>query len=312
MAKAMPQIGQAHAIAVLHANDFANNMEWFYARHAHQPVIIRGAMADSPQIAALERPAIEKLLQGCDLWAYDSATLTRGEYIKADVLFADMAAQLARYNVVDHSVLETPLADKFQPPAFLRHNWFAGSEYDTDRFVASVNCSVKDSYSPIHVDPYGMQGWMCLLFGHKRWRLYPPTMIPLIYDMTSRRFFHRRLDDPAQFPLLDWADYWEGEIQAGDLMYFPAGWAHEVVTFEASFGLGGAIVNDFQIVESTRSWLWEYSQSGPGDFDFIGFISRMAATRPRTPDCSLRTAAALQLFAAWQALPAVSRYGGAG
>ncbi len=308
----MPHPGQAHAVQVLHANDFNNNIDWFYARHAHLPVIIRGALADNPQIAGLDRAAIETTLHGCDLWAYDCATLTHGEYVKAETLFADIAAHRARYNVVDHSILETPLATDFSPPAFLRHNWFVGSPHDTNRFVASVNCSVKDSYSPIHVDPYGMQGWMCLLFGRKRWRLYAPEQIPLVYDMTSRRFFHRRLDDPLQFPLLDMADYWEGEIEAGDLLYFPAGWAHEVVTFEASFGVGGAIVNDFQIVESMRSWLWEYSQSGPGEFDFVDFVATMAELRPRTPDCAARTAAALKLHAEWQALPAASRYGGAG
>ncbi len=308
----MPHPGEAYAVPILHASDFSNNIEWFYARHAHHPVIVRGALADSPGIAELDRPAIEKLLHGFDLWAYDSATLTRGEYVKADVLFADMTAGQARFNVVDHSILETPLADHFHPPAFLRHNWFAGSPHDTDRFVASVNCSVRDSYSPIHVDPYGMQGWMCLLFGRKRWRLYAPEQIPLLYDMTSRRFFHRRFDAPAKFPLLEMADYWECEIAAGDLLYFPAGWAHEVVTFEESFGIGGAVVNDFQVIESTRSWLWEYSQSGPGDFDFIEFLAAGAATRPRTPDCASRTAAAIQLFADWQALPAASRYGGAG
>ncbi len=312
MAVAMPQIGQVHAVPVLHASDFGNNIEWFYARHAHQPVIVRGVLDDSPQIANLDRSAIEKLFHGCDLWAYDAATLTKGEYIKAETLFTDMAAQRARYNVVDHSVLETPLADRFLPPAFLRHNWFVGSAYDTNRFVASVNCSVKESYSPIHVDPYGMQGWMCLLFGRKRWRLYAPEQIPLIYDMTTRRFFHRRFDDPGRFPLLEMADYWEGEIEAGDLMYFPAGWPHEVITFEESFGLGGALVNDFQVIESTKSWLWEYSQSGPGDFDYPDFIRSMADLRPRSPDCAVRTAAALRIVADWKALPTVSRYGGAG
>ena len=308
----MAQIGQAHAVPVVHASDFHNNIEGFYARHAHQPVIVRGTLDESPEIANLDRHAIERLLAGVDLWAYDCETLTKGEYIKADVLFADMAARQRRYNVVDHALIETPLTDRFVPPAFLRHNWFLGSAYDTNRFVASVNCSMRDSYSPIHVDPYGMQGWMCLLFGRKRWRLYAPEQIPLLYDMTSRRFFHRRYDDPARFPLLDMADYWEAEIEAGDLMYFPAGWPHEVVTLEESFGVGGAIVNDFQAIESTRSWLWEYSQSGPGAFDFIDFLTSMAQLRPRSPDCAARTAAALKLYTDWSAMPAASRYGGAG
>jgi ribosomal protein L16 Arg81 hydroxylase len=108
------------------------------------------------------------------------------------------------------------------------------------------------------------------------------------------------------------ADYWEAEIQGGDLLYFPAGWPHEVITFEESFGLGGAVVNDFQVIESMRSWLWEYSQSGPGNFDYVDFIQSMSALRPRSPDCVARTAAALQLHADWAALKPVSRYGGAG
>lgn len=291
----LPPTGTRHAIARVHADDFARDIQRFYTEHAHQPVIVQGVLDDNPFLRALDQPAVEKLLHGCPLWAFDCATLKKGEYVPAEVLFADMHAGRARWNVVDHSLLETPFAGRFLPPPFLRHNWFEQSGFDTNRFVMSVNCSTLGSFSPIHVDPYGMQGWMCLLFGRKRWRLYPPPHIPLIYDMTQRTFFHARQHEPAQFPLLPYADFWEGEIGPGEFLFFPAGWPHEVVTLEASFGLGGALVNDFQVLESTRSWLWEYAQSGPGDVDFIAFLQKMAAERPLAPTCQTDVQKALEL-----------------
>ena len=219
-----PAVGRAHAIPVIDASAFGGTVEGFYADYADRPVILRGVLRDNPYVQGLDRPALEALLHGVPLWGFDSATLRHGEYIHADVLFDDMRAGRARWNVVDHSVLETPLADRFVPPTFLRHNWFEGSGMDTDRFVASVNCSVRGSFSPIHVDPYGMQGWMYLIFGRKRWRLYPRKQIPLLYDMTLRTLYHRTQHDAAQFPLLEMADYWEGELGPGELLFFPAGW----------------------------------------------------------------------------------------
>ena len=307
----MSSPGRAHEIPIVHVDDFHNNIEWFYGKHAHQPVIVRGVMDDNPTIRGLDGRDVELMLRGTQLWAFDCETLKKGEFVKSETLFADMAADRARFNVVDHSILETPFADKFHPPKFLAHNWFLGSPFDTNRFVGSVNCSPRDSFSPIHVDPYGMQGWMYLIFGRKRWRLYAPEQIPLLYDMTLRQFYHRRLHDLGHFPLVELADYWEGEIEAGDLLYFPAGWPHEVVTFEPSFGFGGALVNDFQVLESARSWLWECSQSGPGEVDFPDLIRTMAEARPRLPDCAMRTALALHLIAEYRAHEP-PRYAGAG
>lgn len=307
-----PPIGRPHPIARVDASDFGGTVEGFYAQVATQPVIVRGVLADNPFVQGLDRPSLEALLGETPLWGFDAGTLTKGEYIPANVLFDDMRAGRARWNVVDHSVLDTPLADRFVPPAFLRHNWFADSGMDTDRFVASVNCSVRGSFSPIHVDPYGMQGWMYLIFGRKRWRLYPRHQIPLLYDMTFKTLYHRTKHASEQFPLLGMADYWEGELGPGELLFFPAGWPHEVITLEESFGLGGALVNDFQVMESTRSWLWEYAMSGPGNIDFPAFLTQMAADRPRHADCQALVQAAVALVNAWKASTPVTRYGGEG
>src|SRR5690606_755935 len=143
--------------------------------------------AQNTFLQSLTREKVEQLFQGQQLQAYERTTQAC-----VHVLAADLVAQLrqgeARYHVVDHPVNNSPLATTFDVPLFLRQNWFLNSGSNADGYEKSLICSAAGSFTPIHVDAYGMQGWMYLLYGKKQWELYHPRDIPLLFDDVFKEF----------------------------------------------------------------------------------------------------------------------------
>lgn len=92
------------------------------------------------------------------------------------------------------------------------------------------------------------------LIGSKRWRVFEPTYALPLADQTSQR---SPLPCPAQ-PLLDVT------LQAGDLLYLPRGWWHEVLpgdepSFHLSIGSYAPTVQDYIV--------WASQQLLPGLVD---------------------------------------------
>ena len=283
---------------------FGGGVADFYAGYAGGPVIVRGAFSACGMLRGLGSAEVESLFAGHALWAFDHATLTKGEFVASEEIFSDQRRGVARYNVVDHDASASPFSGHVSPPRFLSHNWFAGSGPEAAWHVMSVNCTVEGTMSPIHIDPYGMQGWLYLIYGRKTWRVYPRRAAPLLYDPIFGRFYNRLRDSSDlidRYPYVDLAECWEGTVGPGELIYFPAGSPHEVLTTEASFGLGSAVLNDFQIVESTRSWLWERSQVGEGGIDFEELLRTALPSRCFDESGRARVSEALALCAEWSA-----------
>lgn len=94
-------------------------------------------------------------------------------------------------------------------------------------------CGPAGSGSPFHTDPHATSAWNGLLYGRKRWALYPPTMIPpgvMLYDKDSYaapkpiRWYievypHLK---PEERPI-------ELIQEPGEIIFVPAGWWHMVL-----------------------------------------------------------------------------------
>lgn len=291
---------QRHPIPIIDISDFDGDITRFYAEYAHMPVIIKGVFADNEFFRDLTPSRVEALLKGQPLWAYERITQP-GAYILADEIFANYRNGGVRYNVVDHPIGETPFALHFEYPSFLAHNWFIDSGFKTDWFPACVISTGSGNFSPIHTDPYGEQGWMYLVYGCKEWEFFHPRYIPLLFDVTYKTFFNTRDDVPEKFPFAHLAECYYGTMEGGDMLVFPPGWPHQVFTSKDSFGIGGAVVNDFLIDRQMRCWLWERSLWGNTSLDFKAFVTELGASRTFDAAGAQRTQAALQLCAEWEA-----------
>jgi hypothetical protein len=201
---------------------------------------------------------------------------------------------------VDHSIVDSPLGALFEVPVFLRWNWFVKSGIDFDSLEKSVICSPPGSFTPLHLDAYGMQGWMYLICGKKVWELYPPHAVPVLFDPVFKEFYHAQKHAAERFPLLSCADRYVGTIEGGDLLFFPAGWPHQVTTVEASFGFGGSLINDFQIEEHMKWWLWERNLGLAGSLDLKTLILNLPPERFADAQGQARAQRALTLYNEWE------------
>ena len=84
------------------------------------------------------------------------------------------------------------------------------------------------SFTPLHMDAYGMQGWMYLIEGRKHWEICPPGAVLALFDPIFKEFFDPRTHDASVFPLLPSAEKYVGTIEGGDLFYFPGAQLSEV------------------------------------------------------------------------------------
>ena len=126
---------------------------------------------------------------------------------------------------------------------------------------------------------------MYLVEGRKRWRLYHPRYFGAIFDPLSKQFHDSRAPD-GDLPARAAGRALRGRAGPGEMIFVPAGWPHEVATLEPSLGIGGSVINAYQLEATVRSWLLEralgiqasedLAESNPRARD-IGRVQRGAA-----------------------------------
>lgn len=93
----------------------------------------------------------------------------------------------------------------------------------------------KGATTPVHVDVWRTHAWLAQFVGRKRWVFFPPDQVPLLYGCKVR------VDRPdlTRFPDFARARPVEATIGPGDTLYAPSGWAHWVVSLDATISLSG-------------------------------------------------------------------------
>ena len=273
-----------------------SNVSTFYERYASEPLIVRGLFGPQHPLASLDLAAIERMLGEARIHVYGPSAPGYEEVPASEVL-AGMrgGGPSVRHNVVDFYIAGTPLGDLVEVPPFLTHNWFLGAPANRDEMEKSLVLSPAGSFTSLHLDAYAMQGWMYLIAGAKTWRFYPPEAALAAFDPVLKQFYDPRVHSLGQFPLLPEMDCYEGTLRGGELLYFPAGWIHQVATTELSFGAGGSLINDYQIEDHMRWWLWERSLHLEGTLDLKRVIEQMPLDRMSGPAGYARAQAALAL-----------------
>lgn len=115
---------------------------------------------------------------------------------------------------------------------------------------------------------------MFLAEGRKWWELTPVSEQVFIFDPIFKEFYdyakaaRLKKDDPvgyhryeARFPHRHLATRIVGELNKGEILWFPPGWVHQVWTYEAGFGVGGAIHNHYVLSDTIYSHLFNRSFS---------------------------------------------------
>lgn len=98
----------------------------------------------------------------------------------------------------------------------------------TDHFPAKgLFISPRFARTSLHLDPWGSCAVLCHLYGRKRWLFWAPDQEKWLRNGAS--LVDPAKPDPDRFPHFDRAELYADCIQeAGEVVYVPHGWFHEV------------------------------------------------------------------------------------
>ncbi|KAH9901406.1 Clavaminate synthase-like protein [Cubamyces lactineus] len=121
----------------------------------------------------------------------------------------------------------------YTTPDIFRDDWmnayYSAHTEDDFRFVY---VGAAGTFTPLHRDVYTSYSWSTNICGRKRWWLFPPDQTPLLFRKGGEEHMETAYDvrsvDPAQYPLFQRASPIIVEQEAGETIFVPSGWYHQV------------------------------------------------------------------------------------
>ncbi|KAL1347268.1 hypothetical protein AAHE18_08G246300 [Arachis hypogaea] len=110
-------------------------------------------------------------------------------------------------------------SDKYQ-----ENNEICCSDY---RFVYM---GVKGSWTPLHADVFRSYSWSANVCGKKRWLFLDPSQHHLVFDRNMKNCVYNIFDEvsDSKFPGFKKAIWLECMQEAGEIIFVPSGWYHQV------------------------------------------------------------------------------------
>lgn len=94
--------------------------------------------------------------------------------------------------------------------------------------------------SQLHIDICNTPSWMALVQGKKRWLIMPP------HEANKVEQFIEKFTPEIQTIVRSVETYYECELQAGEMIYLPGKWLHQVFNVEDTIAITYNIFNFFQ------------------------------------------------------------------
>lgn len=141
-----------------------------------------------------------------------------------------------------HLADQFPDDEFYQIPIYFASDWL--NEYYTECLTDDyrfVYVGPKDSFTPFHADVFTSYSWSANVCGRKRWLLFPPgeensfrnELRNLPYDILETNYKDRR--------------YFEVIQNAGEAIFVPSGWYHQVWNLEETISINHNWINGCNI-----------------------------------------------------------------
>lgn len=102
-------------------------------------------------------------------------------------------------------------------------------------FIGGANTGTK-----MHLDVLMTSAWNGVISGRKRWLFYPPDQRDQVYDGNVDAFH----PDLQQYPLYADARPLACEQEAGDIVFTPTGWYHQVINEQPGISITENFINE--------------------------------------------------------------------
>jgi hypothetical protein len=128
------------------------------------------------------------------------------------------------------------------------------------------------SGTSFHIDPNGTSAWNALVYGRKRWTLYPPDVSPPgidVHKIDKSGYIHDPRDIPSAirwhhviYPQLeDSKKPIEFTQEAGDVVFVPAGWWHQVLNLTDTVAVTQNVCNSQNFLRTIETMFDEHDNS---------------------------------------------------
>jgi ribosomal protein L16 Arg81 hydroxylase len=188
-------------------------LEYFRSRYADTKVAVCRLGGERYQASDMEMTTLSAFIDQVSTSSFE----TYPYYVRDDwQIFLTHKELLSDYNV---------------PKYFF--DWFVFLPSFMRLIYPRIFIGPRGALTPLHLDIWGTHAWLAQLVGRKRWILFPPDQRELLYDCNVQP----QHPDYERFPLFRDSRPLECTIGPGDLIFVPGGWAHEVVSLDATLSI---------------------------------------------------------------------------
>ncbi|XP_061362962.1 arginine-specific demethylase JMJ20 isoform X2 [Gastrolobium bilobum] len=168
-----------------------------------------------------------------------------------------------------HFVKEYPDYVPYVTPLFFCDDWLnmyldnfrMHTDSDTYQQNKEICCSdyrfvymgMKGSWTPLHADVFRSNSWSANICGKKRWLFLDPSQCHLVFDRNMKSCVYNIFDEisDSKFPGFKKAIWLECTQEAGEIIFVPSGWYHQVHNLEDTISINHNWFNAYNL-----SWVW--------------------------------------------------------
>ncbi|KAK4257042.1 hypothetical protein QN277_006686 [Acacia crassicarpa] len=168
-----------------------------------------------------------------------------------------------------HFVKEYPEYLAYITPVFFRDDWlnfyldYYKMHTDPDSYQqnSEICCSdyrfvymgAKGSWTPLHADVFRSYSWSANVCGKKRWLFLAPQQSHLVFDRNVKSCVYDILAEVSEskFPGFKKTIWLECTQEAGEIIFVPSGWYHQVHNLEDAISINHNWFNAYNL-----SWVW--------------------------------------------------------
>ncbi|KAL7747080.1 hypothetical protein RI367_007576 [Sorochytrium milnesiophthora] len=139
-----------------------------------------------------------------------------------------------------HFVQQHPSYEAYTLPDLFADDWL--NLWTDYRFVYM---GLAGTWTPFHADVVRSYSWSANVCGRKRWYLFPPGQDHLFRDINGHTVFNIHDYDKRRFPRFHEAVHIEVTQEAGQTLFVPSGWFHQVENLEDTISINHNWCNAF-------------------------------------------------------------------
>ncbi|KAK2187911.1 hypothetical protein NP493_150g01016 [Ridgeia piscesae] len=214
---------------------------------------------------------IKTLFGGATCPVANCSEVKYNAHVKNNIKFADFIDYLKDFHRKEddreclylkdwHFVRDFPAYKAYETAVFFQSDWlneFYDDQQDQKDDYRFIYFGPQDSWTPLHADVMLSYSWSANVCGRKRWLLFPPgeeecmmsNLGQLAFDLNSpdmedRKLYPRYGDVTRRLEVIQ---------EAGQIIFVPSGWHHQVFNLEDTISINHNWLNGCNV-----DLCWEY------------------------------------------------------